>query len=240
VADTIPVDNHVIGDSGHVTDHNNIADILGLYGQALAQQASGLVSATNATNVAQILAWVNNSQYANSENLAHQLSTSVTAASLTTIASATYEANDAQVGSYYEMDVWGNGTTGSSASDSLEFSLSLGGTAMTNITFGTAWFGSVSGGQAFRWRALCRVICVTTGSGATWNSFIDATLSAFGNNQLGNNGTQMTGSSISCESSGTTAVSSASNQTVALQCAWSATTGSPTLTSRWMIKKGLV
>lgn len=40
MADTIPVDDHVIGDSGHVTDHNDIADVLGLLAQSLTNESS--------------------------------------------------------------------------------------------------------------------------------------------------------------------------------------------------------
>jgi hypothetical protein len=53
VSDTIPSDGHVAGDSGHVTDHNNMADMLQLLTKEAARRY-GTVSAADATNVAAV------------------------------------------------------------------------------------------------------------------------------------------------------------------------------------------
>lgn len=53
MSDTIPADNHAIGDSGHVSDHNNIADMLSLLAKVLAADG-GLYDGTNATAVTQL------------------------------------------------------------------------------------------------------------------------------------------------------------------------------------------
>lgn len=56
MADTIPIDTHAIGDTGHVTDHNNIADMLGLLTQLLAQysNASNTPPSGNSANVSAV------------------------------------------------------------------------------------------------------------------------------------------------------------------------------------------
>lgn len=46
----IPADTHVIGDSGHTTDHNNIADVLGLLAKAGAQGIA-TIGGSNAANL---------------------------------------------------------------------------------------------------------------------------------------------------------------------------------------------
>lgn len=56
MADTIPVDDHVIGDSGHVTDHNDIADVLGLLATALTNTSSN-TSAILALQNLQSVVW---------------------------------------------------------------------------------------------------------------------------------------------------------------------------------------
>lgn len=154
--------------------------------------------------------------------------TTVAQAVLTTIASATYLANDAVAGAIYELEVNGNGTQGSTQ-QTLQFQVTFGGTALTSFTLGSA-FMPIS--QAFRWKVRARVICHTSGVGGTWSSELESTFSAFSINLLPANSANSTGAAVSCESTGTTSVSTASNQTLALQCAWGSITGTPTLTSR--------
>jgi hypothetical protein len=148
--------------------------------------------------------------------------TTVTQATLNTLASATYPGNDADAGAVYELEVNGNGTQGSTA-QSLQVATVFGGNTMATFTWGS---GFVPASQAFRWKVTIRVFCHTTGSGGTWSSEITGVADQFGTN--------ITNSvaAVSCESSGTTAVSTTSNQTLALQAAWGSTTGAPTLTSR--------
>lgn len=64
---TIPSDAHVIGDTGHTSDHDDIADTLGLVAQALAQLAgNGLPygSSHNAANITQIEALISSGHIA--------------------------------------------------------------------------------------------------------------------------------------------------------------------------------
>lgn len=152
----------------------------------------------------------------------------VTQATLTTIASATYPANDAEVGSVYELDVEGNGTWGSTA-QTLEFQVTFGGNAMQNVTLGSAFF-AVS--TIFRWKVHARVICHTTGTTGTWTSSIEGEASVAGANVLPTAGSQATSGFCVSESTTMVTVNTTVNQTLALQCAWGSTTGAPTLTSR--------
>lgn len=56
MANTIPADNHAQGDTTHLTDHNNMADVLGLIAQVLASQLGGVYDNTNATAITQLVA----------------------------------------------------------------------------------------------------------------------------------------------------------------------------------------
>lgn len=58
MADTIPSDAVVDGGSGHEQDHDNIADMLALYAQALAQAYGGVQSSSNPTNVSAVESFV--------------------------------------------------------------------------------------------------------------------------------------------------------------------------------------
>lgn len=157
----------------------------------------------------------------------------VTAASLTNLAQGTYQGNDAGVGSMYELEVWGNGTTGSSL-QTLRFAVLLGGTLMSaDITFGNTAFNTT--GLAFRWCTVARVICHTPGVSATWTSFLRATVNSF--SQSISPGNSNTATAVSCESSGTTTKDSTGNQAVGVSAAWGATTGAPTLTSQVAVFK---
>lgn len=55
MSDTIPSDAHAIGDTGHVSDHNNISDMLSLLSQVLAG-TNGVFDGTNATAIATLQA----------------------------------------------------------------------------------------------------------------------------------------------------------------------------------------
>ena len=237
MADTIPSDSHVIGDSGHVSDHNNIADILGLYGEALAQFASGLESATNTTNVAQILAWVGNNQYAN-DKIAYKINNTVTPTGLSNLAAATYQANDAQTGSIYAVEAWGYGTWGAaSSSGTLEFAVAWGGSTASNLTLGGTYMASST---AFRWHVTAQVMCESPGSGATWQSSIFGYCSIFGSTLLtsGASSPNATGGFCSGESTTTYSVDSTSNQALALQAAWGSAGGS--ITASWARRIGAI
>jgi hypothetical protein len=149
----------------------------------------------------------------------------VTAASLTNLASGTYLGNDADAGAIYEVEAWGNGTQGSTA-QTLEFGVAWGGTAMTNTTFGTT---AMPINQTFRWWARARVICHTTGASATWSSFVVAIINGTNNVSPGN---ANMGCATSSENNTTATKDSTVNQSLSLQAAWGSTTGAPTLTSQ--------
>ena len=162
--------------------------------------------------------------------------TAVTAASLTTISSATVLASDPDVGAIYELETWGNGVQGSTKQQ-LEFAVNYGGTTMADVVFGTTAFEAVS--VIFRWRAVVRVICHTTGTSGTWTSYVLATISDFdgGGNLSPADTNSNFGTGIDCETTGTTAVSTTASKTLALQAGWASTTGGPSLTSRVAVFK---
>lgn len=54
MANTIPPDTRAQGDTTHLTDHNNMADVLGLLAQVLASQVGGVYDNTNATAITQL------------------------------------------------------------------------------------------------------------------------------------------------------------------------------------------
>lgn len=161
----------------------------------------------------------------------------VTGATFGNLASWNIPAGDAIVNAVYEIDVWGSGTTGAATATGPTFAVFLGGNEMSNVPFGTSWFGAQAGGQSFRWRVVGRVINHTIGASGTWSSYIHADLSENGNNLLGNNGTQMTGCAFSCEIASTTTVDTTVTQALGISAEWSTTTGAPTMTSRVAIAK---
>lgn len=160
--------------------------------------------------------------------------TTVTAATLTNLASATVLANDAEIGAVFELEVNGNGTWAATTGQTLQLAVALGGTAMSSLTLGATYLAA---GTNFRFKVRVRVFCHTTGATGTWSSEVEGELSAFGNNLVGGAGSQNTAGFISCESTGTTTKDTTVNETLALQAAWGATTGAPTLTSRTAIYK---
>ena len=156
----------------------------------------------------------------------------VTAASLTNLAQGTYTGGDAVTGAIYETEVWGSGTQGSTQ-QTLQFAVVWGGTTMSSVTLGALY---MSIGLTFRWRAAARVICRSTGAGATWTSLLTGELSANTNTLLtsGSSSANATNGFIHCESlaDGTTTMDSTVNQTLGVSAAWGSTTGAPTLTSQ--------
>lgn len=160
----------------------------------------------------------------------------VTAISLTNLASGTYIGGDAGIGSMYEVEAWGNGTQGSTK-QSLQLAVVFGGTTMASVTLGTVAFSAVS--QAFRWRVAARVICHTTGASGTWTSYINAVHTDFGAASNTAPGNSNVGLGFSCESTGTTTKDTTATQTLSVQAAWGSATGAPTLTSQVAVFKRL-
>lgn len=161
--------------------------------------------------------------------------TTVTSTSTTTIASMTVAANDPIVGAIYELEVNGNGSWPGTG-QTLEFIATYGGNQMTNLTLGAQYF---SGNQNFRWKMRTRVYCVSTGANGTWTSELDGVASVFSNNILTQAGSNLNGSTgfVSCESSGTTTVSTTAQQTLELQVNWGGSGGS--ISSQVIIPKRL-
>jgi hypothetical protein len=156
-------------------------------------------------------------------------SNTVTAASLTNLAGGTYKGTDADVGAIYETQVWGNGQGASIGNrQTLQFATILGGTTMANFTFGTTALPDTS--AIFRFLAIARVICLTTGPTGTWQSSIFVQLNQFNANLAVGNQNTLTG--FSCESTTTTVKDTTADMNVGVSCAWGATTGAPTITSQ--------
>ena len=159
----------------------------------------------------------------------------VTAASLNNLAAYTIPAGAATANAVYEVEVWGNGTWGSTG-QTLQLAVLLGGNTMSSVTLGTQFMATSA---AFRFRVAVRAVCQTTGAGGTWSSMISGEVSVFGANLLAAGGASANASNgfCSCESTGTTTVDTTVNEDLGLSAAWGSTTGSPTLTSRVAIAK---
>jgi hypothetical protein len=154
----------------------------------------------------------------------------VTQATPTTISgAASVPANDAEVGSVYELEINGNGTWGSTAQN-LTFAVVLGGSTMASVNISSTFFNV---NDIFRWKIRARVICHTTGVSGTWSSEIDGAVSGFNANLVPGAGViNDTAGVISCEAATTTTLSTQSAQPLALRANWASVTGTPSLTSR--------
>jgi hypothetical protein len=155
----------------------------------------------------------------------------------TTLASFALPAGDADVGAIYEVEVWGDGNQGSTQ-EVLNLGVNFGGNAMASIELGSLFMAI---NTVFRWRAVVRVICITTGLTGTWSSEIHGNLSLFNGTLLssGASSANATNSFVSCESTGTTSVDTTTGETLAIQGWWGASTGTPTITSRVAFVKRL-
>lgn len=151
------------------------------------------------------------------------------------VATYTIPANEAKVGSVWELEVWGEGSQGSTHQQ-LIMQVAIGGTPTSGglVTFGTTAFT----GGAFRWRAAVRAICrATPGTGAKWTSYINAITTDSGSAVSPGNGNEATG--FSCEGGSTPGFDSTIPQVLSLQCAWGGTTSGPSVTSRVALPKRL-
>jgi hypothetical protein len=153
----------------------------------------------------------------------------VTAASLTNLAQFTVPANDPAANALYEIEVWGNGIQGSTK-QTLEFAVIANGNTMSSVNLGTAQFSATS--VAFRFFAVARLVCLTSGSSGTFSSYIHCGTTDFniGSGIAPTNGN--TGTGFSCESTGTTTINTTGSFALGVSAAWGSTVGSPTLTSR--------
>ncbi len=156
----------------------------------------------------------------------------VTAATLTTLRSGTILNGDAEAGAIYALVASGDGTFGSTAaSNALTFQLSLGPTPVSlgSLVVGST-FTNISTG--FRWKIYMEAVCVAPGAGATWFGSVFGNISITGANLLpaiGANASMGFDAGVAASQT----VPSNANAVMALQAAWAATTGAPTITSRY-------
>lgn len=154
-----------------------------------------------------------------------------------TLASFALPANDADIGAIYEIEVWGDGNQGSSQ-NVLNLGVQFGGNPMAAIQLGLLFMATTT---VFRWRAVARVICHTTGLTGAWTSEIHGNISLFNGTLLTSGGSSAnpTNSFVSCESTGTTSVDTTTGETLAIQGWWTTATGTPAITSRVAFVKRL-
>jgi hypothetical protein len=153
----------------------------------------------------------------------------VVATSFQTLASATaFTAGDPQLGSTYELEVWGAVTQGTT-SEALNLGLFLGGTQIG----GTATFGPAQWtvSQALRWHARLTIkLAASPGSGATWWGVMVGTINETGANlspgTVGQSAVAFTESNT-----GAVAKSSAVAQTLEIRAFWTSATGAPTISA---------
>lgn len=154
----------------------------------------------------------------------------ITGTSLANLASQTIPSGNAQVNSLYELDCWGNITTGTTA-ETLTFAVNLGGSAQSQVTLGTSFWGTTAS-QAWRFYFKVRVMCSVTGASGVWNSMGFGAVTTT-SNVIGGSGSQNDGALTCSESTGTISLSTLQNNQFGILCAWGGTTGSPSITSRW-------
>jgi hypothetical protein len=154
--------------------------------------------------------------------------TTVTAAALTSIASATINANDAVVGAVYELVAFGHGTTGSTA-QLLLFAVQIAG-ATLGAAQGPAAAAFPAAADAFRWAATARIVVETTGSGGTAFGNIEGTVSIFpGANLVPGTPADFTIPFVGGDSTAG-AMNTTAAQTLGIAVQWGSTTGAPTIT----------
>jgi hypothetical protein len=156
-----------------------------------------------------------------------------TAITLTDLGSWTVPAGDAAGGAVYEVEIWGNGTWGSTQ-QSLGLQVVFGGNNLSTVTLGASWFAIST---TFRIRVVGRVVCHTTGVAGLWSSLIYGECTVSGANALPATGANGSGGFVSCEGAATTAIDTTANQLLGVSAAWQSTTGAPSVTSRVAVPK---
>jgi hypothetical protein len=137
----------------------------------------------------------------------------------TIVGSFVIPANDASAGSVYRMTVYG--TASSTGTPTITFKVRLGGVSgvvLATFPAVTTASGVTSGG----WWIETRLMCVSTGSGATWAA--GGTL----NQQIANLTTAASAPSLT---NGTVSASSIISETLAVTATWSAASASNTVSS---------
>jgi len=158
---------------------------------------------------------------------AWQPNRTITATTPSFLASMTVPAYDAEPGAVYEVQVWGSGGQGSTRQQ-LTLQCYSGNTAMALVTFGTtAW---TAGNALYRFHAVVRLVCLSTGPAATWQSFITATTTEFQTASSPSNGNIAT--ATSSESTNTYTIDSTRDLGFGCAAFWGSATGSPNVVSR--------
>jgi hypothetical protein len=104
----------------------------------------------------------------------------------------------------------------------------FGGTTMSGLTFGTTVLPDTA--AFFRFWAIGRVICLSTGIAGAWQSSMFAQINQFAANIASGNDNTTTG--FSCESTGSTVKDTTVDNQVSVSCAWGGTGGGPTITGQ--------
>lgn len=156
--------------------------------------------------------------------------TTVTAAALTDIASATIPAGDAVAGSVYELEAFGNGVLGSTVQN-LVFVAAIAGNPIGSPQgpAAGAWNGVAS--AAFRWHARARIVVRTAGVGGTLVGNVEGCCSVVaGPNLIPGNTTDFT-IPFSAGDSNTDAIDTTAANVFSIQCKWGSTTGASTISA---------
>jgi len=144
----------------------------------------------------------------------------------------TIPANDPQVGTTYELDVWGSCTWGSTQ-QALVLSLYLGGVNQASEAIGATQFNASAG---IRWKVRLIAQCATTGAAGTWSFSMEGAVSLASGNLLAGTGANGTIGIAGGTGTNVTQDTTVSNAFL-LQAHWAATTGAPTLTTRGALFK---
>jgi hypothetical protein len=154
--------------------------------------------------------------------------------SLVSMGSWTIPGGDAAVGAVYEIEIWANGSQGTSQ-QALGLQVVLGGNNLATVTFGQNAAGGAS--SQFRLWVVGRAICHTTGAGGTWTTFINATVARFDASPQLSAGNANFATGTSSESTSTQPLDTTVDQVLGVSAAWGAITSGPSITSRVAIAK---
>ena len=144
---------------------------------------------------------------------------SVTAATMTPISSQyAIDAFDAAVGTTYRLSCWGVGAQGSSAQTLSFRANTIAGSGLNLVTIANSFCATTA---QFRWFARMTTTCAATGSGGTITGFLEGLVIQTG----------VTTPSIQFNSEWTgSAINTATNWGIEIDCEWGSVTGTPSIT----------
>ena len=137
------------------------------------------------------------------------LAASATGTAWVTMFDAVIPGGDAENGSIYEIEVWGNGTHPTGNRRTLSFRLQVGAVDMNTFTFGTIAFSTSTG--IFRWHAKGRAIRRAT----DWQGSCEATISMNENLSGGN-----THHAFECQAAGSSVIDPSNDLPFRVQASW--------------------